>query len=229
MITTIQVIFKTLLGFSIILVMTRSLGKKQIGQLSYLAYITGISIGNMAGSMVIDRDIKVIDGILGLIFWCSLVYFFEYISLKSPKGRVLLDGEPTIVIKKGKIVEDALIRSKLNMDDLSMLLRNKDIFSIKEVDYAILEPNGKLSVLRKSGDEWVKKKDLHLPITLREYLPSEIIVDGRVVIKNLREFNLSEEWLDCQLQLYGIDSKEKVIYAELQSDGSLYINKKQEE
>ncbi|WP_105619325.1 YetF domain-containing protein [Vallitalea okinawensis] len=69
-------------------------------------------------------------------------------------------------------------------------------------------------------------RNLNLPITLREYLPSEIIVDGRVVSKNLREFNLSEEWLECQLRLYGIESKEKVIYAELQSDGSLYVNKK---
>nr|WP_155816455.1 DUF421 domain-containing protein [Bacillus methanolicus] len=194
--------------------------------MTFFTYITGIALGNIAGDMVVHRDIKLIDGVTGLILWALLTFTLEFISLKSSKARVLLDGEPTIVIKNGKILEKAMASNKLNMDDLSMLLRLKNIFSVKDVDYAILEPNGQLSVLKKVELEPVTKKDLKITSSSRLYLPTELIVDGEVVKKNLQELNLSEEWLNQQLLLQGIHKLEDVFFAELQSDGSIYIDKK---
>lgn len=223
-------IFETLLrivvGFSILLVLTRLLGKKQLGQLTIFTYITGVTLGNMAGDMVVHRDIKLIDGVTGLIAWAFLTYVVEYISLKSSKARVLLDGEPTIVIKKGVIMQKQLSAQRLNMDDLTMLLRVNNVFSIQDVDYAILEPNGQLSILKKPMHESVTKKDLHVQSESRNYLPTEIIVDGKLVAKNLKEYNLSNEWLDMQIKQSGLNSIEEIFFAELQSDGSLYIDKK---
>lgn len=112
------------------------------------------------------------------------------------------------------------------MDDLSMLLRNKNIFSIASVDYAILEPNGQLSVLKKAEHETVTKKDSHIQTADRLYLPTELIVDGQVVTKNLLELNLSEEWLTNQLKRNGVYAVEEVFFAELQADGSVFIDKK---
>lgn len=224
--TVLTTSLRTLLGFCVLLFLTRILGKKQLSQMTFFTYITGIALGNIAGDMVVHRDIKLIDGVTGLILWAMLSLTVEYISLKSSKARVLLDGEPTIVIKNGKILEKALASNKLNMDDLSMLLRTKNIFSVKDVDYAVLEPNGQLSVLKKVENEPVTQKDAHILPPPRQYIPTELVVDGKIVRRNLQELNLSQEWLDNQLKMSGVDSIEEVFFVELQSDGSLYIDKR---
>lgn len=224
--TVLTTSIRTLVGFCLLLLLTRLLGKKQLSQITIFTYITGIALGNMAGDMVVHRDIKLIDGVVGLTLWAVLTLIVEYVSLKSSKARVILDGEPTIVIKNGKILEKSLASNKLNMDDLSMLLRLKNIFSIKEVDYAILEPNGQLSVLKKVENELITKKDAHIQPTPRQYIPTELVVDGKIVKRNLHELNLSQEWLDQQLKMNGADTIEDVFFAELQSDGSLYIDKR---
>ena len=224
--TIIETSLRTMLGFSVLLVLTRLLGKKQLGHLTFFTYITGIAMGNIAGDMVVHRDIKLIDGVAGLVMWAFLTFFFEYLSIKSSKARILLDGEPSIIIKKGVIMQKELAAQRLNMDDLTMLLRTNNVFSIKDVDYAILEPNGQLSILKKPGLEAVSKNDMQIKFENRMYLPTEIIVDGKLIPKNLQELNLNNEWLDRQLLQAGISSFEEVFFAELQSDGSLYIYKK---
>ncbi|AIE60356.1 YetF domain-containing protein [Bacillus methanolicus] len=224
--TIITTSIRTLLGFFILFLLTRGLGKKQLSQMTFFTYITGIALGNIAGDMIVHREIRIIDGATALILWAVLTFLLEFISLKSSRARNLLDGEPSIVIKNGKILEKAMASNKLNMDDLSMLLRAKNIFSVSEVDYAILEPNGQLSVLKKIELEPVTKKDAQITASPRQYLPTELIVDGKVVKKNLSEQNLNEEWLNQQLFAKGIHKIGDVFYAELQSDGSIYIDKK---
>ncbi|MCX7747607.1 MAG: DUF421 domain-containing protein [Clostridia bacterium] len=223
----IETLVRTAIGFFILLILIRLLGKKQLGQLTFFTYITGIAMGNIAGDMVVHKDVRLIDGVLGLILWAILTFLVEFVSLKSSKARIMLDGEPTIVIKKTEIVEDALKSLRLNLDDLLMLLRSKDIFSLKDVEYAILEPNGQLSVLKKPELDSVIKKDLRIPTAPDAFIPTEIIVDGKAVTKNLKEFNLNDQWLKNQLHSLGINSVEEVFFAELQYDGSLYIRKKQ--
>lgn len=224
--TVLQTSIRTAIGFIVLLILSRLLGKKLLGQLTIFTYITGIAMGNIAGDMVVHKDIKLIDGVSGLIVWSLLTFIVEYISLKSSKARVLLDGEPSIVIKKGVIMQKELARQRMNMDDLTMLLRVNNVFSIEEVDYAILEPNGLLSVLKKPSLELVTKKDMQVPPDPRIYLPTEIIVDGNLVSKNLKELNLNDGWLAQQLKRAGINTVDEVFFAELQSDGSLHISKK---
>lgn len=224
--SVLETSFRTIVGFFVLLLLTRILGKKQMGQLTIFTYITGIALGNIAGDMVVHKDISLIDGVTGLAFWAILTLLVEYISLKSSKARVLLDGEPTIVIKKGEIIYDKLSSQRLNIDDLTMLLRTNNIFSVVDVEYAVLEPNGQLSILKKSDKEQVTKKDLNLPSDKILYIPTEIIVDGKLVDTNLLETGQTYEWLDQQLKQAGISSINQVLYAELQGDGSLYISKK---
>jgi uncharacterized membrane protein YcaP (DUF421 family) len=112
------------------------------------------------------------------------------------------------------------------MDDLTMLLRVNNVFSIQDVDYAVLEPNGQLSILKNPILESVTKKDMQVKAGNRAYLPTEIIVDGKLVQKNLKELDLSNQWLNEQLKQSGANSAKEVFYAELQSDGSLFISKK---
>ncbi|MET1177244.1 DUF421 domain-containing protein [Peribacillus simplex] len=222
----IEVLSRVVAAFVVLLLITRIMGKKQVSQLTYFNYITGITIGAVAASITIDTSIDMVDAFVSLIGWSVLTILVSFINLKSPKARIILDGEPTIVIKDGKILEKALKGEKLNMDDLSMLLREQSIFSMQEVNYAVLEPNGQLSVLKKVDSQSVSKKDITYVKPL--YIPTEIIVDGKIVPHNLSKLSLNQNWLETQLQQFGVCLQD-VFYAEIQSDGTLYIDKRQDD
>lgn len=222
----LEIIIKTLSGFVVILVLTRILGKKQLSNVTFFTYVTGITIGSITASMVIENNINYVEGLTSLSLWVLLTVLVEYLSLKSSKARFLLDGQPTIVIKKGEVMEEALAQCRLNMDDLSMMLRKESVFSIKDVAYAILEPNGQLSIMKTKGAEYVSRDDLQIKKPAVNVFPSELIVDSQIVEKNLKEFNLSKEWLLQELDKHGVRSLNEVFYAELQEDGSLIVDKK---
>lgn len=217
---------RAVFGFTMVLVYVRILGKKQFGELTFFNYVTGVSLGNIAGDMVVHKDIKPLDGFVGVTLWAALTFTLGYISLKSSKAKRIINGEPSIVIKNGVILHDILASHRINMDDLSMLLRTQSIFSIKDVDYAIIEPNGQLSVLKKIEKDTVTKGDMKIQTTPRKYLPTEIIVDGAVLERNLREINLDKAWLGNQLAKSKVSTISEIFYAQLQEDGSLYIIKK---
>ncbi|MCL2579613.1 MAG: DUF421 domain-containing protein [Oscillospiraceae bacterium] len=203
---------RTLLGFTVLLTLTRLLGKKQLSQLTIFTYITGIALGSLISEMILNKDVSKPEGVLSLVLWCLLVLLIEFVSLKSPRARVLMDGQPTIVIKKGLIVERALRKQRLNLDDLTMQLRLNEVFSVLEVEYAILEPNGAITVLKKAGQI--------------SAIPSEIISDGSIVHKNLPELGYTMRELEDALRGQGITDVKSVLYAELQQDRSLYIQKR---
>lgn len=106
-----------------------------------------------------------------------------------------------------------------------MMLRKQNIFSIKEVEYAILEPIGNLSIMKKPQEQQITKSDMSIPLSTLKYLPSEIIVDGKIIHANLKELNLSETWLKAELKKQNISSIKNIFYAEIQSDGTLFIDK----
>ena len=216
---------RTVLGFAMLLTLTRLLGKKQLSQLSVFTYITGIALGSMASEMVMQKDIRIVDGVLALTLWSLLVLAIEWISLKSAAARVLMDGEPAIVIKRGLILEDSLKKQRLNLDDLSMQLRLNQVFSVADVEYAILEPNGALTIMKKSGKNPATKQDLQIPPE-PVGLPSEIITDGKIVKKNLEELGYNRGQLDEELRKQGIADVKNVFYAELLQDRSLYVQQR---
>lgn len=218
-----QLIGETIITFFVLLMMTRFLGKKQLSHLTFFNYITGITIGSLAANTVMLSTQDFLKELTSLVIWCILSTIIGYIGLKSGKMRVILDGQPTIVVKKGMIDRKALAKTKLNIDDLTMMIRQNNVFSIAEVDYAILEPNGTLSVLKKRPFQHTQKNDFNVNATPPVYLPAEIIVDGTIIIKNLKEFGLSKEWLDYELQKAGFSSAKHILYAELQSNGQLFI------
>jgi uncharacterized membrane protein YcaP (DUF421 family) len=222
----VETMIRTLFGFTMMLVYIKILGKKQFGELTFFNYVTGVSLGNIAGDMVVHKDIKPLDGFIGITLWALLTFTLGYISLKSSKAKKLINGEPAIVIKNGVVFHDILASHRINMDDLSMLLRTNSIFSIKDVDYAIIEPNGQLSVLKKIEKDVVTKGDMKIQTQVRKYLPTEIIVDGAILERNLKEQNLDSTWLGKQLAQSKVSTVADIFFAQLQEDGSLYIIKK---
>jgi len=174
--------------------------------------------------MVMTRDVSFYKELTALVLWVILSEIIGYIALKSYKLRNILDGEPSIVIKRGKINKKTMKSLRINIDDLSMLLRQKDVFAISEVDYAILEPDGKLSILKKPDKQTPTKKDFNIASATPLYIPTELIVGGKIIESNLIELNLSKKWLFEQLKKQNISSVCDVFYAEVDSSGSLFID-----
>lgn len=222
----LEMIWRTIGAFIALLVLARFLGRKQLSQLTYFHYITGIAFGSIAAEMAGQTDVKFMNGLVSLIVWAVLTLLASYISLKSPRGRLLLDGQPAIVVRDGILLEKEMRKLRLHLDDLMMMLREQSIFSIQDVHYAILESNGELSVLKKIQQQEATKQDVQAPVPIPKYMPSEIISDGKVVEKNLVELNLTEEWVLKELKKKGIQSVEQVFFAQLQTDGSLYVDLK---
>lgn len=222
-----EILLRTVLSFFGILIMTRILGKKQIGQLTYFNYVTGISFGALAAGVAIDKNIPILDGLASLLIWTLLTLLIAYGTIKSVRFRKLMEGDPIVVIKRGKIMEKALARARVNIGDLEEMLRERDIFSISDVDYAVFETNGYLSVVKKPDKQGVTLSDMKLKATPQQ-LPTKVIADGRIIMRSLKEIGLNREWLDKELSKAGYKEKDipDIFYAGVMQDGTLYIDRK---
>lgn len=220
--------WKTILAFASVLLYARILGKEQISQLTFYDYVTGITFGNLAGQLALSDRGRLLEHFWILTLFVSISYFLAYVTIKSRPLRKIIEGEPTIVIHNGKILEQNMAKMHYNVENLMTQLRQKDVFNISDVEFAILETNGVLSVLKKSQKRSLIPEDLNLP-TRYEGLSTEIIVDGKVIYPNLQQNNLDEQWLIQELQRQGINSPQEVFFASLESDGTLYIDKRKDD
>ncbi|MDN5347776.1 MAG: hypothetical protein PWP65_1340 [Clostridia bacterium] len=221
---TLEVFLQTFLAFAAIFVYTRILGKQQVGQLTFFEYINGITFGSIAAVLATDIGPgRTWYHFLGLTIFAALTWLMGYASLVNRPARKLISGEPTIVVHNGKILEQNMRKMRYNLDELAMQLREKNIFSISDVEYAILEPDGNLSVLPKSQKRPLTPADLQLP-TGYEGMATELIVDGEILFENLKQLGLDENWLLQQLQARGVYDLSQIDLASIDTEGRLYIN-----
>ena len=222
-----EMIVRTVLSFAALLLLTRLLGKKQMSQLTFFHYITGITIGSIAANIAGESETPFWNGMVSLAVWTLLTVLLSFITLKWGGSRVILDNQPTIVIRDGRIDEQAMKSVQLHLDDLNMMLREAGVFTAKDVQYAVLETNGALSVLQKVQQLPATKKDVKAGGGPPQYMPSEIIADGRVNRKNLRLYGLNEEWLLEEIGKHGVSRSDQVFFAQLLEDGTLDVTLKQ--
>lgn len=219
-----EMTLRSVVTFVVLLLLTRIMGKKQLSQLSYFHYITGITIGSIAGEISAQSETHFINGFIALIWWFIFTMIMSAILLKWKKARKVLDDEPTIIIQEGKILEKSLKSLRMHMDDVMMLLREQSIFSIQDVDWAIMENNGQLSVLKKASQLEATRQDVKADATEAKYLPTNLIAEGKIIHENLTELDLTEEWLMKKLRRKNITDPSEVFYAQIQTDGSLFID-----
>lgn len=208
--------------YIILIILARIIGRKLLGQLTFFDFVSGITLGTVAGSFV-TTEVQGYYVILSLAIFTIMVILSGYITLKSMTIRNLIIGEPITLIKNGKIYEDNMRKIRYNQDILMMQLRERDIFDLEEVVDAILEPHGRLSVLKKSKDQPVTLKDLNI-FTPNKGLPTELVKEGRILEHNLRKHNISHEWLFNQLSAKSVQRIEEVFLASLSSEGKLFID-----
>lgn len=211
-----------------LLALTRIIGRKELSQMTFFNFVSGISIGTIGASLAIDSTLSIRNGVLALVGWSAFTIVLGLIDIKSKKTRNLIEGQPRILIKKGQIMEDELRKVRLDVDALNSLLRKKNVFAVSDVDYAIFETDGTLSVMKKEQQMPVTKSDMRIQQTQSNLYPisTEGITDGNIISTNLDKLNLDKQWLEQQIQQAGVESVSDVFYAEVQKDGSLYIDKR---
>lgn len=222
-----EVTWKSLVVFILLVVLARLMGKKLLSRLTFFDFVIGVTIGSIGGSYVVAST-SGLYVLLSPVVLTAAVLVTGFLSLKSLKLRKIMEGEPVIIIQNGRILDRNLRRIRYNLDHLSMELRTRGVFDLSEVEFAVLEPHGKLSVLKKSQYQPVTPADLGIP-TRYKGLAAELIKDGEVLEQNLGRNGLSRAWLDEELRRRGIDDATRVILATLQTDGSLYVDVKQDE
>jgi len=224
----LEILLRAVGAFLGVVLVTRLVGKSQVGQLTLSDYVNGIVIGSIAAGLATDIKTSPFYYLLGLIVFTTLTITTQWVGLKYRPVRKILGDEPTVVVHNGKILERNMRRMRYNVDDLMMQLREKGYFNIADVEFAVAEPNGSLSVLPKADKRPVTPADLGIS-TEYEGVPSELIVDGVVIKQNLKQNNITEEWLFKELEKQGIFSLQEVLYAGLDAAGKLYVDKKQDE
>jgi uncharacterized membrane protein YcaP (DUF421 family) len=221
---SLVVIVRSLIAFFTLLIYTRLLGKQQMGNLSYFDYINGITIGSIGGTLATDLTAKAWAHWVGLTTFVLLTVIFQFATLKSRYFSKVVDGEPTVVIQNGKILEHNLSRMRVKLDELMILLRQKDVFDFTTLQFAILEPDGNLSVLPKAEHQPVTSKDLQLSVSPVGMI-TEVIIDGVILEQNLKQKKKDRNWLELQLKEKGVQGIEQVAFAAILPNGQLYVDK----
>lgn len=211
------------IAFSTLLVFANILGKQQVGKLTFFDFITGITIGDLAATLTVDFNSRAWPHFVGLAVWSGLALLAQWTSLKSRWWGKVIAGEPAILIRDGKILEQNLTRNRYRYDDLMMQLREKNVFDPNEVEVAILETNGTLSVQKRSQYEPVTPHDLKLSTNYKG-LGTELIYEGKIVEPNLKAVHLTRGWLLAELNKRGINDPSTVTLAILNTDGTLFVD-----
>jgi uncharacterized membrane protein YcaP (DUF421 family) len=216
-------IVRPIVAFAILLITARILGKQTISRMTFFDFVSAITMGAMTSNIALNTSLSAFHLILSFVMFSLVAFLTAYISLKSQKARKILAGDPTVVIQNGKILEHNMRKMRFTLDYLSEELRERNIFRIEEVLFAILEINGTLTVLKKPQYRSVTKKDLWIAANYEKRLSIELIMDGKVMNNNLQENNITLNWL--QTELYKQSLKiEDVVYAVLGPNGELYID-----
>ena len=219
-------IYRTL-GRSVMLILglfiiTKLLGKKQLSGLSFFEYIIGITVGDIAGTLSMDPDLSLRDGIASIIVWSFVPLAISTLSLKSRTFRSFVEGKSTTFIENGNILEKNLHKEKYSLDELLEQLRKKSVFRVADVEFASLDSNGELSVLLKKAKQ---------PLTFEDVLgecepdtpPVSVIMDGKIVNENLKKLGVNKDVVTMKLKNSGYSQKE-VFYAEMNQNGELIVD-----
>ncbi|MFZ5631561.1 MAG: DUF421 domain-containing protein [Bacillota bacterium] len=218
-------IIRTLILFTVVVIGLRLMGKRQVGQLQPYELVIVIMLSALAAIPMENTGVPLVSGLVPILTLIAAHVALSYVSLKSERARGVICGTPSVLIENGKIVEKELARLRYNINDLLEQLRSKNMPNISDVEFAILETNGNISVIPKSQKRPVVPADMNLPTTY-EGLPMTLIIDGYVFHKNLAKINLDENWLKSELQKFNVNSFKDVLFASLDSEGKLFFQVK---
>jgi uncharacterized membrane protein YcaP (DUF421 family) len=216
------VFIRTILLYIFVVFVMRIMGKRQIGELQPFELVIAIMLSELAAVPMQDTGIPLLYGIIPILTLMLLQIFLTLITLKFQHARKIICGTPSILIKHGSIIEDEMVKQRLNLDDLMEDLRMSGYLNITDIEYAILENSGKLSIIPKYNSAPVLRQDLSKTGD-DETLPIGLILDGNLNIDNLKLSGFDKNWLKDRLKEQNIQNIEDVFIAMLDSKKNLYI------
>jgi len=221
----LQVIARTILMLIILFIIAKIIGKKQISQLNLFDYILGITIGSIAADISLDIEKNLMAGVVCIVIYAVFSLILSYLTMRSIVLRRFFNGVPTILVEKGKIIEKGLKKSKIDVNSLLEEARNSGYFNLDDIDYALMEANGKISFLPKEENKPVTKKDM-VKVKDNSFLVANVIIDEKILKENLKQVKKDEKWLKKQLSVKGYKDEKGILLATVDNNDKLIIYNK---
>ena len=207
----VRVFLASLLSYAALFVCAKLVGRKQIAQLNFLDYITGITIGSIAAELATELEAPM-RPLIAMAVYALATWAVSQLGMRRMRSRKFIDGTPTIILRSGKLYRENMRKAKLDLSEFMVMCREQGFFDLSDIDTAIFEYNGKLTILPVSARRPATPQDMGLT-PQQECLSVEVILDGRILGENLRRMGLDEVWLDRQLHAQGISGAQDVFLA----------------
>ncbi|WP_139492342.1 DUF421 domain-containing protein [Brevibacillus dissolubilis] len=217
-----KVIIQSIATLSYLFIITKWIGKRQVKQMTTIEYIVGITIGSIAGVAATTTERPVYQDLVALSIFGAFPMLADWLSLKSKKLRHIFQGNATILIDQGKILEKNLRKERISTEDLLETLRMQQVFRVSDVEFAVMEENGDVTVMLKSEAQPVTPKVLGIAVPALDP-PKTVIMDGTVMDKELRDIGFSKAWLEYKLQERSLQVKD-VFFGQVDQSGLLYLD-----
>ena len=221
----IKVILTALLSVVALFIITKIMGHKQVAQLDFFDYVSGITIGSIGAELATELETPY-KPLIALAIYGLTSLILNFIAHKIPRTRKYINGTPTILMNGGKLYRKNLNKAKLDLSEFMLLCREQGYFDLEDIQTAVFEHNGQLSILPKAANRPVTPEDMK--ITAKStHIGVEVIMDGRVIGDNISRAGKNEQWLDTQLKLQGYKSAKEIllgIYRPEEEKLTLYPN-----
>ena len=217
----IKVILASLLSAFSLFLIAKILGHKQMAQLDFFDYITGITIGSIAAELATELE-EPVKPLIAMIIYGLVAYGLTILAHKKPDLRKYINGTPTIILSNGKLYRENMKKAKLELSEFMVLCRQKGYFDLSDIEVAVFEYNGRLTILPKSEKRPVTPYDLEKRVEKAEIL-TEIIMDGKLLSENLKRLNLDIEWVMKNLKVKGFSSEKEVFLALIDENKNIYV------
>lgn len=217
--------FRTIILYILVLIVMRFMGKREIGQLQPFELAISIMIADLATIPMAESGIPITSGIIPILGLLVMHLTISLINLKSIRAREIICGKPSILIYRGRIQEDKLIKERFTINELEERLRDQNIFNIGDVEYAILETSGQVTVIQKPNKRNTIPEDFNI---MPEYegIAYDLVVDGKIMKENLQKLGKNNTWLINQLKPYKIKPEQALIVT-LDGKGNFFCQEKQ--
>ncbi len=220
------ILVRTIILYFVVILATRLMGKRQIGELQPSEFVIAIMISDVASIPMQNTGVPIISGIVPILTLLVGELIVSFVSLKSRRVRRMLSGKPSVIICHGKIDEDEMRKQRFTIEDLMEELRISGYADISQLEYAVLETNGQISVIPKTSARPITVSDLKIEVQ-DELIPRTIILDGQVDSDELQKSGKNIDWLNKQLQKNGIKNASDVFIATTDTSGNLFVQIKE--
>ena len=207
----INVIWTALLSVAALFIITKIMGHKQVAQLDFFDYVCGITIGSIGAELATELE-EPYKPLIALCIWGGVSLFLNFLAHKMPKTRKYINGAPSILMNEGKLYRQNFKKAKIDLSEFMLLCREQGYFDLDEIQLAVFEHNGKLSILPMAASRPATPDDLKITAKAT-HIGVEIIMDGRVMGENLSRLGRDGKWLDLQLKSRGYKRAEEIFLA----------------